>query len=353
LIKAATAAAVSTSIASRALADDLELKMSGYPHEHIRALVSGDVQIDGATVSYSPGKIGDINSHVFSGPRELAFTEIGLSPYLIALNDGFDAYSLIPVFPFRIFRHRSIFVHDDSGIEHPSQLKGKRVGTAGYSSTSLTWIRGIMQDEYGLAPEDVEWVVSAEDSSTAVAGGISAQESMFPDGLTHSVGPAGKDESELLVDGDVDALYHAAEPRAFVEGHPRIRRLFRDSDQVERDYYTKTGIYPIMHGVCIRNDLVEEHPWLPKAVFDAYSASKAATYVDMKERWFLRTIPWFAGSVEQTTELMGDNFYPYGLDPNRKALDALLRYMYEQRLMSRRLQVDELFRPFARDLVES
>jgi 4,5-dihydroxyphthalate decarboxylase len=330
------------------------LETAGYPHEHVRALAEGKVQVKGFEVEYEPGKIGDLNTNVFSGPQTLDVTEIGLTPYIIAFaNEGFRDYSLIPVFPLRIFRHKSIFVHADSDFDRPAQLKGKRVGTPGYSSTSLTWIRGILSDEYGVRPEDIEWVVSAKDSSSADSGEISKQESVLPEGLSVNVGPEGKDESDLLLDGDVDALFHAAEPRAFAEGNPKIRRLFTDSRKVERDYFAKTGIFPVMHAVAMRNDLIAQNPWLPKAVFEAYSESKALTYADMHRKWYLRTLPWFAQELEATRELMGKNFFPYGLEVNRKALEALFRYTHEQGLADRRLKVEEVFEPSTLELVET
>lgn len=332
----------------------LDLEMAGYPFEHVSALMTGRVQIQGYRLEFEMGKIGDLNSHVFSGPRTLGVTEVGLSPYMLAFaNERFRAYSLIPVFPLRLFRHKSIFVRADGGIDHPSNLKGRRVGTPGYSSTSLTWIRGLLSDEYGVRPEDVEWVVSAEDSSAADSGSTSKQENVFPEGLSVSVGPAGKDESDLLLDGDVDALFHAAEPRAFVEGNPKIKRLFIDPRQVERDYFARTGIFPIMHAVAIRNDLIETNPRLPRAVFDAYSESKSLIYADMRQKWFLRTLPWFAQELEATQELMGKNFFPYGFEVNRKSLEALFRYSHEQGLASRRLKADEVFEPSTLELVEA
>ena len=201
LMKAMLGTAASSSLISRALADDLRLTFSGYPFEHVRPLASGAVTIDGVDASFRPGRISDLNTHVFSGPRELAFTEIGLGPYLLAFtNEEFRDYTLIPVFPLRTFRHKSIFIHTDAGIDRPEQLKGKRIGTPGYSSSSLTWIRGMLSDEYGIRPEDVEWVLSAEDSSVALGGNVSKQEQVMPDGLSFSVGPQGMDESDLLVE---------------------------------------------------------------------------------------------------------------------------------------------------------
>ena len=339
---------------ARATEDKLALKSSGYPFEHLKPLLTGKVQVEGANVEFVPGQIGNINTQVFTGQTDLDFTEIGLVPYLLATaNDGFDAYRLLPVFPLRMFRHKSIFVHTDAGIDKPEDLRGRRVATPGYSSTSLTWIRGILQDEYGVRPEDIEWVVAAADSSAAVSGKASAQEQVIPDGISITTGPQGKDESDLLVDRDVDALFHAAEPRAFTEGHPKIERLFRDTRQAEREYYSKTGIFPIMHAVAISNALVEDHPWLPKAIFDAYVESKAVAYADMTQKWFLRTLPWFAQELESTRELMGKNFFPYGMEANVKTLNALLRYSHEQGLAKRRLSIEDIFHPAGLGLSES
>ena len=156
----ATKPAASQSIKRGQTPGGLDITIAGYPFDHVRPLIDGRVQVKGCNVSFEQGRIGDLNTHVFSGPRELEVTEIGLSPFMLACaNEGFRDYSLIPVFPLRLFRHKSVFVHTDLGIERPQDLKGRRIGTPGYSSTSLTWIRGFMQHEYGVKPEDVEWVV--------------------------------------------------------------------------------------------------------------------------------------------------------------------------------------------------
>jgi 4,5-dihydroxyphthalate decarboxylase len=332
----------------------LALELAGYPYNHVKPLVDGLVEIEGCNTSFALDKIGKLNTHVFEGPQTRAVTEVGLAPFMLAYaNDGFRDYSLLPVFPLRTFRHKSIFVHADSGIDHPSKLKGKRVGTPGYSQTSLQWIRGTLQDEYGVRAEDVEWVVSAEDSAAAVSGAPSKNENVFPEHLEVSVGPAGKDESDMLVDRDVDALFHAIEPRAFVERNPAVKRLFPDVRATEQDYFARTGIFPIMHAVAIRNDLVDQHGWLPKAVFEAYSKAKAFAYEKMQNQWFFETMPWFAQELEATRELMGDNFFPYGIEPNRKTLETLFRYSNEQGLANRVLTIEELFEPSSLAFSES
>jgi 4,5-dihydroxyphthalate decarboxylase len=259
-------------------------------------------------------------------------------------NDGFRDYSLLPVFPFRTFRHRSIFIRTDRGIKKPEDLRGKKIATPGFSSTSLTWLRGILQHEYGVRPGEIQWVVSAKDSSAKTAGKVSKQESMVPTGLSVAQGPEGKDESDLLESGDVDALFHALEPRAYVQGHPDVARLFSDYRKTERAFFAKTGIYPIMHAVAIRNSVVEANPWLPQAVFNAYAKAKNAMYDALKKLgWATISLPWVGKEIEETRKLMGENYWPYGIEPNRKALEALFQYSHEQGLAKRKLTIEELF----------
>ena len=277
---------------TRAASQKLDITIAGYKFDHVRALVDGRVQVEGCAARFQPGKIGDLNTHVFSGPQTLEVTEIGLAPFVLAYaNEGFRDYSLIPVFTLRTFRHKSIFIHTERGITRPEDLKGRKAGTPGYSMTSLIWIRGMMSDEYGVEPEDIEWVVSAADSSAKDAGKASKQENVLPDGVSITVGPRGKDESDLLLDGDVDALFHAIEPRAFAEGHPNVKRLFVDPRATERAYFKKTGIFPIMHAVAIRNDVIDAFPWLPEAVFLAYSRACPASTIPAGARQLFLPVP--------------------------------------------------------------
>jgi len=335
--------------------EGLTLSMAGYRFDRTKALIDGRVKVEGCDVRFKESGIGDINTHVFSGPQTLDVTEIGLHPFMLAYaNDGVRDSSLLPIFPLRLFRHKSVFIRTDRGIEKPENLKGKTIATAGYSSTSLTWIRGIFQDEYGIRPEDVKWVISSKDSSAKDAGKVSKQENVFPEGVSISMGPAGKDESDLLESGEVDALFHAGEPRAYIEGHPMVGRLFPDYRSTERAYFSKTGIFPIMHAVAIKRSLAEQDPWLIEAVFKAYSESKQMAFDYMaKLAWLKDSLPWFGQEFDETRALMGDNYYSYGIGPNRKTLEALFRYSHQQGLCSRELTIEELFEPASLELVES
>lgn len=345
-------------LASARAADNpnaLPLSMAGYRFDRTEALIDGSVTIDRCVTRFKESAIGDINKHVFNGPQTLDVTEIGLHPFMLAYaNDGFRDYSLLPIFPLRLFRHKSVFIRTDRGIEKPEDLKGKTVATAGYSSTSLTWIRGIFQDEYGINPADMQWVISSKDSSAKDAGKTSQQENVFPEGIPISVGPDGRDESELLASGEADAVFHAGEPRAYIDGHTKIGRLFPDYRSTERAYYSKTGIFPIMHAVAIKKSLATEHPWLIEAVFNAYSQSKQNAYDYMANAaWFKESLPWFGQEFAETRALMGENYYSYGIKPNRKTLEALFRYSHQQRLCARKLTIEELFEPTSLALTES
>jgi len=345
-----------TTMASNSGSDPerLKINIAGYQYDRVTGLVDGRVKVAGCETKFTPAKIGDMNTHVFDGPKEREVTEIGLLPFILAVaNEGLEDYSLLPVFPLRLFRHKSIFIRTDRGIEKPADLRGKKIGTPGYSSSSLTWIRGVMQHEYGVKPEDLEWIVSAKDSSTKAAGSVSKLENVLPDGISIQTGPAGKDESDLLVDGDVDALFHAIEPRCFQEGHPKIARLFDDSRKTEREYFKNTGIFPIMHAVAVRNDVMQSNPDLPQALFTAYSQSKQLAYDAINTNaYYMTALPWIAQEAESTRKLMGDNYWPYGVEANRKTLEAILLYSYEQGLAKRKLKIEDLFHASTLDLKE-
>lgn len=332
----------------------LPLKIAGYRFPRVAALADGQIKIEGCDIVFRNGKIGDMNTDVFSGKQSYDVTEIGLHPYMLAFaNDHFRDYTLLPIFPLRLFRHKSIFIRTDRGIKKPEDLKGKIIATPGYSSTSLTWIRGILQDQYGVKPEDIQWIISSKDSSAKDAGKVSKQENKLPDNVLIRFGPEGKDESDLLLSGEVDALFHAAEPKAYLEGNPIVARLFPDYRRVERNYYKISGIFPIMHAVAIKRSVLEPNPWLAEAVFNAYSKAKLIAYRNMeKSGWYMDMLPWYGQELEETQRLMGDNFYSYGIEPNRKALETLFRYSFQQGLSSRELTIETLFAPASLSLTE-
>lgn len=370
---AGVAAATTTSLVSQAVAasdkphtdptvkkvggpygEGMPITAAGYDYNRVAALASGDVTIDGCATTYEVTGIGPLNIHAFYGPQTRHVTEIGLIPYILAFANGdFRDYSLLPIPVLRIFRHKSIWVRTDSAIEKPSDLKGKKVATVGYSSSGLTHVRGVLQDEYGVSPNEIHWVSTKKDSAANVTGGVSGWEMVRPDGVDIVDAPDDMDESDLLLAGEVDAIFHPAEPRVYQERNPAVRRLFEDFRSVEQNYYKRTGIFPIMHSIAIRRDVMEANPWLPKAVFEAYSKSKAINLNHMQKLgWAYDTLPWYGQEFNDTVALMGKNMYPYGYEVSADSYDTALRYLYEQGLSKRRVTLEEIFAPSVRSLVE-
>jgi 4,5-dihydroxyphthalate decarboxylase len=254
------------------------------------------------------------------------------------------------VFISRTFRHRNVFVHVDSGIEKPEDLRGKRVGTPGYGMSAPAWIRGFLLDEYGVKANEMKWIETTKSSDGKP---LSHVEYFLPDDFPLKNGPPDVDESELLLNRDCDALITAITPKAFLDGNPKIKRLFPDVRAAEKDYYKKTGLFPIMHVVAMRTDFTKANPTLPKAVFEMYSKAKKQAYTEMEGTTSLKvTLPWVTEELEDTRTLMGKNFWTYGIGANRKELELVMRYVYEQGLVKRRLKFEELFHPSTLELKE-
>jgi 4,5-dihydroxyphthalate decarboxylase len=215
-----------------------------------------------------------------------------------------------------------------------------------------TWIRGFLLDEYGVKADEMQWIETTK-SSDKGALNTDLTKYFFPDDFPIVKGPPGVDESELIINGDCDALITAITPRAFLDGHPKVKRLFPDVRAAEENYYRKTRLFPIMHVVAIRTDLAKANPWLPKAVFEMYSKAKKRAYADLETTTSLKvTLPWVTQEFEDTRKLMGKNYWPYGIEPNRKELELVMRYTHEQGLVKRRLKFEELFHPSTLKLKE-
>ena len=355
----AAAAAVGTwtalggRISQAAEAKNRQIKIAGYDYDRVRAIMDGQVGIEGSDVSFHYEDIYVLNDYVFGPEPKYVVSELGLIPYVSKyINEDFRAYTLIPVFISRIFRHRNVFVHADSGIKKPEDLRGKRVGTPGYGMSANTWIRGFLLDEYGVKADDMQWIETTKSSDKGKLNKGMAKY-YFADDFPLVPGPPGVDESELLLNGDCDALITAITPKAFIDGNPKIKRLFPDVRAAEEEYFKKTGLFPIMHVVGIHTDAIKANPGLPKAVFEMYSKAKQIAYANMETTTSLKvTLPWVTQEFEDTRKLMGKNFWPYGIEPNRRELELVMRYTHEQGLVKRRLKFEELFHHSTLELKE-
>ncbi len=331
----------------------LSLKIAGYDYDRVRAIMDGQVTAEGADVSFNVEDIYALSSYALGPEKKYEVTEIGLIPYITKyINDDFRDYTLIPVFILRLFRHRNVFVHADSGVEKPEDLRGKRVGTPGYGMSANTWIRGFLLDEYGIKADDMQWIETTK-SSDGGALNTDLGKYYFADDFPLVKGPPDVDESELLLSGECDALITAITPSAFLEGNPKIQQIFPDVRTAEMEYYRKTQIFPIMHVIAILTDVLKENPWLAKAVFEMYSKAKLEAYTNLESLESKVTLPWVTQEFEDTRRLMGKNFWKYGIEANRKELELIMRYVYEQGLVKRRLKFEELFHPSTLQLLEN
>jgi 4,5-dihydroxyphthalate decarboxylase len=332
---------------------DLPIKIAGYDYDRVRAIMDGQVGIKDAEVTFHIENIYALNRNALGPEKKYEVTEIGLIPYISKyINNDFRGYTLIPVFISRTFRHRNVFVHSDSGIEKPEDLRGRKVGTPGYGMSANTWIRGFLLDEYGVKADDMHWIETTQ-SSDGGALNKSMAKYYFADDFPLTKGPEGVDESELLMSGKCDALITAITPRSFLEGNPKIKQLFPDARATEMDYYRKTQIFPIMHVIAIRTDVLKQNPWLAKAVFEMYSKAKQKAYSNLKSTTVSRvTLPWVTQEFEETCKLMGENYWQYGIEANRKELELIMRYVYEQGLVKRQIEFQELFHPSTLELIE-
>jgi 4,5-dihydroxyphthalate decarboxylase len=274
--------------------------------------------------------------------REFEVAEMSLSSYAMALGRDAPAFIAIPVFPSRFFRHSCIFVSAKSGIREPKDIAGKRVGTPEYQMTAPVWIRGILQDEYGVDARSV----------TYCSGGLEErgrEEKLQLDlPATIKVTPIAPVQtlSQMLADGEIDALYTARMPSTFQSRPGTVRRLFEDYVGVERDYYRRTKIFPIMHTIVIQRDTYRANPWIAQSLLKAFWGAQRLVYENLYTTSALTTmLPWQVAQVEEVRAAMGEDWWPYGFAPNRHVLETFLRYHHEQGLSSRRLQPEELFAP--------
>jgi 4,5-dihydroxyphthalate decarboxylase len=306
----------------------------------VHALIDGRVHIEGCDVNYLTMPVEECFERAFFN-CEFEVSEIGFSPYLIALSRGTLPYVAVPAFLSRMFRHSAVYVRSDRGIEGPGDLKGKRIGVPEYQMSAAMWFRGFLQDDHGISPSDINWVQGGLENP----GRRDKFPLNLPPGFPLSLAPEGQSLSGMLASGTLDAVMSARRPSCFVAGHPKVRRLYPNYRAAERDYFRKTGIFPIMHAVGIRRDVHDRYPWLAASVYKAFVQSKRLADAEFVETAALKIgLPWINAEFDSTKELMGDDFWSYGLDAaNRKTLAAMARYSYEQGLAVRLVEVEEMF----------
>jgi len=321
----------------------LRMTLGCWNYDRTRALMDGSVQPDGIDLNYLNMPVEETFFRMLRH-REFDCAEMSLSSYSVSLGKPERPFVAIPVYPSRFFRHSCIYVNAQAGIKEPKDLIGKRVGNPEYQMTAPVWIRGILSDHYGVPVDSVTYVTGGEEEpgrSEKIKLDLPANIRVEPIGPTQTL-------SRMLQDGEIDALYTARMPSSFVNGGGRVKRLFENFVDVERQYYRSTGIFPIMHTVVIRRDVYEANRWVARSLYKAFVEAQRCTYADLQDTAALKAmLPWLTAHVEDARREMGDDFWPYGLARNRTTLETFLRYHHEQGLSKRLLTVDELFAPEA------
>jgi len=322
------------------VAKKLPLSLACWDYDRTKALENGSISPEGIELNYLPLGMPESFFRMLHH-REFDISEMSLSWYTRTLGFDEPPFIAIPCFPSRMFRHSSIYVHVASGIDEPRDLIGKRVGVPEYQMTAAVWIKGMLAEHYGVPVESVSYHTGGLRQP-----GRSELPMNLPGEIT--VEPIGKHETlaELIESGGIDALYTAEMPEPFRAGSPNVRRLFGDYERVEREYFAATGIFPIMHTVVLRRDVDEKHPWVAQSVQTAFERAQQLAYHELEEMTALKVmLPWLPGHLESTRAAMGADFWPYGFERNRTTLDTFLRYSFEQGLLARRLEPEELFAP--------
>ena len=319
----------------------LPVSLTFCDYDRVQPLADGRVPIGGCDPVYFNLDVHDIFFRAIRN-QEFDITELSFSSYMMMTARGDAPYRAIPVFLSRVFRHSSIYIRTDRGIERPEDLKGREIGVPEYQVTAALVARGLLSDEYGVKPSDVVWRTGGIEEP----GRPEKLALDLPSDIRVSPIPTDKSLSGMLEAGEIDAVIAPQPPSCFGRGAAGIARLFPDFRKDEREYFAKTGFFPIMHVAAIRTSLVEQHPWLAGNVFQAFSKAKAIAIDRLKSHGAMRTtLPWLAAEAADTVALMGEDFWPYGVANNRIALENQTRYSFEQGLTPRKLTIEELFVP--------
>jgi 4,5-dihydroxyphthalate decarboxylase len=319
----------------------LHLTMACWNYDRTRALAEGRVQPDGIDLNYLPLTIEETFFRMLRH-HEFDVAEMSLSSYTLSLFRENPPFIAIPIFPSRFFRHSCIYVHQGSGIRAPKDLIGKRIGNPEYQMTAPVWIRGILNDEFGVPVASATYLSGGEEEP----GRPEKLALSLPPEIKHGSIPADKTLSQMLEAGEIDALYTARAPSTFHNGAGPVRRLFPDYGPIERAYYAKTKIFPIMHTVVIRRNVYEKNRWVAQSLYKALIESQRLAQEDLYQTAALKImLPWLLPHLEETEKAMGKEFWPYGLEPNHHTLSTFLRYSFEQGLAKRLLEPKDLFAP--------
>ena len=317
---------------------DLRLSLAISDYEHTRDLVHGVVKPMGIELTGLVYEVEEIFYRVAKN-REWDLAELSMGKYAAFRSRDDDSLTAIPVFPSRFFRQSSLYVKTDSPLTKASELAGKRIGIPEWAQTASIYTRGWIEHDVGIPLSEIEWVQAGVNDP----GRVEKVDLNLPDGVKYTSRPDSS-LSALLLNGEIDVAMTARSPRPYENGDGTIRHLLPDWRQVEENYYSDTGIFPIMHVMALRKSVYEANPWVAMELLKAFDAAKARSLRRVTNYSASRIpIPWGYALAEEAIKAFGDDYFPYGINKNRKTLETYLRYAYEQGVCARQLTVDELF----------
>jgi 4,5-dihydroxyphthalate decarboxylase len=319
---------------------NIQLTLACEDYDRTRPIKDRRIKPEGIELNYLVMSVEEIFWRMMKY-EEFDISELSMGAFLTAAARGRRPFVAIPVFPSRTFRHRCIFINTASGIRRPEELRGKRMGVPEYSMTAAVWLRGLFQHEYGIPPSEIHWIQAGEEQP----GRKDRVDFEMPPGVRLE---SKNDQTlnEMIASGEIDAMMSPRMPSCFLEGAPNVRRLFSNYRQAEMKYFAKTGLFPIMHVIVIKRAIYEKDPWVAQTVYKAFCEAKDLCMRELYDTNILRvSLPWTSAEYEDTCDLMTSNYWPYGLASNRKNLETLHGYLYEQGLIKQRLNLDELFAP--------
>jgi 4,5-dihydroxyphthalate decarboxylase len=314
---------------------NLRITLACGPYDRTHALADGSLRPDGIELNYVTLQPAEIFWRMLQY-RDFDAAEMSLSNYTTLVSQGNPPFVAIPVFPSRVFRHGYFFVNPDKRIEHPRDLAGKRGGVPEYSMTAAVYMRGLLEHEYGVLPKQIEWVQGRADRLGR----------KLPAEIRLTQAPRGAELGDLLERGEIDFMMTANNPLSFRRGSPKVKRLFPNYAELEKDYYRRTKIYPIMHTVVIKREIYERDPWVALSLYKGFCAAKDRSCQLLLETGSPKaSFAWLQPMLEEEQSIIGKDWFPYGIEPNRASLGALLQYTHEQGLSDRLLEIEELFAP--------
>lgn len=308
-------------------------------YDRTRGIKDGQVKVDGCDVTYLTMLPEEM---FFRAVRYAEFdvTELSFSTHMLQTQRGDAQYLGIPVFLSRVFRHSGFYIRTDRGIKTGADLKGKVVGVPEYQMTAAVWQRGLLKDEFGIEPWEIDWRTGGLEET--------GREERTPIDLPakYSCERIGPDQtlSQMLESGELDAVISPPVPSCLQRNAPNIGRLWPQFRAAEQDYYRRTGIFPIMHILGVKKTIAEKYPWLPANLYKSFCRSKDLAVKELEALGALKiSLPWIGAELAETRALMGPDVWSYGVDQNRKAIEALIRYSAEQNLTEPGLKPEDLF----------